>query len=129
MQGVNDQARHHDSTRPSLILFECSSSSNNSSQSSPCSWAAHRAPGLLVVEELQVQADPNLPRGNLVQQQPPRRCPLVLQLLLDGRHGNLGATQEVYVPVGGARRNVWRDGGEEEEPLSQGLINKIYNKI
>lgn len=48
-----------------------------------------------LVEQLQVQAHPHLPGRHLVQQQAPRRCPLVLQLLLDGGHRNFGAAQEV----------------------------------
>lgn len=45
--------------------------------------------------ELQVEADPHLPGGHLVQQEPPRDRSFVLQLFLDGRHRNLRPSQEV----------------------------------
>ena len=75
---------------------------------------SHSTPtaGLLGVEELQVQAHPHLPRGHLVEQQAPRGRAFVLQLLLDGRHGNLGAAQEV---CGRGRSQGGRGGNGMEE--------------
>lgn len=46
--------------------------------------------------QLQVQFDPNFPRGDLVQQEAPIRRTFALHLLLYGRHGNFGATEEIW---------------------------------
>lgn len=53
--------------------------------------------GCSVLKELQVEADPHLSSGDLVEEQTARCWTLVLQLLLYGRHGNLRTTQEVWV--------------------------------
>lgn len=53
--------------------------------------------GCTVLKELQVEADPHLSSGDLMEQQAVCHQPLVLQLLLYGCHGNLRTTQEVWV--------------------------------